>query len=74
MGQISSLSDSSGTIQSYSYLGLNTPLGETDGNGVTETTTLDSFGRVGGISYANSSTSLAQREYAELEKSLLQKR
>ncbi len=37
------------------YLGLNTVVGQAFGNGVTETTTLDQFGRTAQIKYVNSS-------------------
>jgi RHS repeat-associated protein len=38
----------------YSYLGADTIVGQTDGNGVTETITLDGFGRTAEIKYVNS--------------------
>ena len=55
VSRLSSISDSSGTIQSYGYLGLDTPLTATDGNGLTETTTLDGLGRVSSLMYTNGS-------------------
>ena len=55
VSRLSSIGDGSGPIQSYGYLGLDTPLVTTDGNGVTATTTLDSLGRVSSLTYTNSS-------------------
>jgi RHS repeat-associated protein len=55
VGQITGISDGSGTLASYSYLGLDTPISTTDGNGVVENTTLDAFGRVAEEKYTNSS-------------------
>ena len=53
IGRISGISDhagsASGNLQSYSYQGLGTIVGEADGNGVTETTTPDGFGRTAEI-------------------------
>ncbi len=40
----------------YTYLGLNTIVGQAFGDGVTETTTLDQFGRTAEIKYVNSSS------------------
>ena len=69
--QITSLSDSSGAIQSYTYLGLSTPVTFADGNGITLSylagsggpgsnggdsyTGLDEFGRVVDQDWVNSS-------------------
>jgi RHS repeat-associated protein len=55
MGQISSLNDSTGTIQSYSYLGLDTESGATYGNGITLSVSFDSFGRTSSLQYVQSS-------------------
>ena len=55
VSRLSSISDGTGTIQSYGYLGLDTPLVTTDGNGVTETTTLDGLGRIASQTYVNGS-------------------
>jgi RHS repeat-associated protein len=54
MSQISSLNDSSGTIQSYSYLGLDTESGATYGNGVTLSISYDNFGRTSSLQYVQS--------------------
>jgi RHS repeat-associated protein len=60
IGRVSAIADAggsaSGTLQSYSYQGLSTIVGETDGNGVTETTTLDPFGRTAELKYVNPSS------------------
>ena len=45
ISRLSSLSDSAGTIESYSYLGLDNVVGTTSGTGGTEST-LDRFGRI----------------------------
>ena len=45
-----------GTDQSYVYQGLGTIVGTIDGNGVTETTTLDNFGRTAEMKYVNPSS------------------
>jgi RHS repeat-associated protein len=59
IGRVSAIADAAGsdagTLQSYTYQGLSTIVGETDGNGVTETTTLDGFGRTAELAYVNSS-------------------
>jgi RHS repeat-associated protein/uncharacterized delta-60 repeat protein len=68
LGQIMSVSDSSGILQSYTYLGLDTPVTFTDGNGVklsylqagsnansaAAITGLDQFGRVASQNWTNS--------------------
>jgi RHS repeat-associated protein len=75
--RISSISDSSGTIQSYTYMGLATPVTFTDGNGIELTylststgdagdnvTGLDRFGRVDDQNWINSSsTSVDEFQY-----------
>lgn len=75
--RISSISDSSGTLQSYSYLGLSTPVTFSDGNGIELTylstsmgdagdnvTGLDRFGRVDDQNWVNSSgTSIDEFQY-----------
>ena len=74
MDRVSSLSDDDGTIQSYTYLGLDTPVTFTDGNGTElsylgtvgsaggdagdQYTGLDRFGRVIGQNWSNSSGGL----------------
>ena len=55
ISRLTSISDGGGTIQSYGYQGLATPLTATSGNGVTQTRTLDAFGRVATNTYTNSS-------------------
>jgi RHS repeat-associated protein len=47
LSRINSVSDSSGSLQSYSYLGLDTPVTFTDGNGV-ELSFLGTVGSTGG--------------------------
>ncbi len=68
LGRVSSESDAggsaAGTLQSYAYLGLSTVLGEADGNGVTETTTLDNFGRTAGIDYVNTAADSSTDDFA----------
>ena len=77
--QITSLSDSSGAIQSYTYLGLATPVTFADGNGITlsylagdgsvsdggdQYTGLDEFGRVVDQDWVNSSgTAVDEQQY-----------
>ena len=77
--QITSLSDASGPIQSYTYMGLDTPVTFTDGNGTEltylstngstgdagdEVTGLDRFGRVVDQNWVNSSgTSVDENVY-----------
>ena len=60
IGRVSALADSggsaAGTDESYSYQGLRTVIGTTDGNGVTKTITLDPFGRTAEIKYVNASS------------------
>jgi RHS repeat-associated protein len=59
VGLVSGIADAAGSdagnLQSYTYLGAGTILGEVDGNGVTETTTLDNFGRTSELDYVNGS-------------------
>ena len=47
----------------YSYLGLSTIVGQAQGNGITETTTLNTFGEVGEIKYANGDTTTDNFQY-----------
>ena len=64
ISRLTSISDGSGTIQSYGYQGLATPLTATSGNGVTQTTTLDTFGRVATNTHTNSSgTTIDGQQY-----------
>jgi RHS repeat-associated protein len=60
IGRISSIADaagsSAGNLQSYVYQGVGTIIGFADGNGVTENTTLNSFGESAEIKYVNSSS------------------
>jgi hypothetical protein len=59
VGRVSALADdggsAAGTLQGYTYQGLATIVGNTDGDGVTETTTLDDIGRTGEMKYVNGS-------------------
>ena len=55
VSRLSSISDAGGTIRSYGYQGLNEPLTATDGNGVTQTTTLDGLGRIASLTDTNGS-------------------
>jgi hypothetical protein len=63
VGQINGISDSSGTLSSYSSLGLDTPISSTYGNGVTENATLDTFGRIAEQKYTKGSTDLDDISY-----------
>jgi RHS repeat-associated protein len=60
IGRVSALADAggsaAGTLQGYTYQGLDTIVGNGDGNGVTETTTLDPFGRTAQMDYVNASS------------------
>jgi RHS repeat-associated protein len=64
IGRVSGIFDAGGSdaglLQVYNfsstYLGLDTIVTELDGNGVTETTTLDNFGRTSELKYVNSSS------------------
>ena len=60
IGRVSAIADaagsSAGNLQSYTYQGVGTIIGFADGNGVTENTTLDSFGREAEIKYVNGSS------------------
>ena len=78
--QVTSLSDATGPIQSYGYLGLDTPVTFADGNGITlsyvgaggtagdagdTVTGLDRFGRVADQKWTNSSgTTVDGEQYA----------
>jgi RHS repeat-associated protein len=64
ISRVSSLSDSSGTLQSYTFQGLETVVGLSDpGPSVSETTTLDNFGRVSNMTWTHSSTTLSEYSY-----------
>jgi RHS repeat-associated protein len=65
VSRVSSLYDGGGTLQSYTYQGLGTVVGTSEsGPGVTETTSLDQFGRVASMTWTNSSsTTLAEYSY-----------
>jgi RHS repeat-associated protein len=63
IGRISYLADAAGSGDSthlvdYSYQGLGTFVGESMGNGVAETTTLDNFGRIASMAYVNSASTV----------------
>jgi RHS repeat-associated protein len=71
LSRISSITDSGGSLQSYTYLGLSTPVTFTDGNGTkltygaTGSTGLDQFGRVVDQNWQNSSgTSIDDFQYS----------
>jgi RHS repeat-associated protein len=54
LGRVDNLADSDGThLADYTYLGLSTIVGQAFGDGVTETTTLDQFGRIAEMKYAD---------------------
>ena len=55
ISRLTSISDTGGTLESHVYLGLDTMVQKTEGNGVTQTITLDDFGRTAEIQYVNSS-------------------
>src|SRR5207245_2338312 len=57
ISRLSSLSDSTGTLESYTYQGLDAVVGTSDQASVNETITLDQFGRTAEISYVNTATS-----------------
>jgi RHS repeat-associated protein len=61
--QISGLSDSSGTIQSYGYQGLGDPVQMTDGNGVQLNVTQDAFGRTSEQNWSEDGTSIDSESY-----------
>ena len=64
ISRLTSISDGSGTIQSYGYQGLATPLAATNGNGVTQTRTLDALGRVATNTYTDASgTTIDGQQY-----------
>ena len=52
-GGVASLDDTSGSDVSYDYQGVSTVVGQTFGNGVTETTALDQFGRTAEVKYVD---------------------
>ncbi len=62
IGRVDYLADDNGSgsvgthLVDYSYLGLGTILGQAQGNGVAETTTLDGFGRVADMNYVNTAS------------------
>jgi RHS repeat-associated protein len=68
IGRVSAIADAAGsdvgTLQSYTYQGLGTIVGETNGNGVTETITLDGFGRTAELKYVNTFTSGTVDDFA----------
>ena len=57
------LADPLHPLQTYSYLGLDTPIGFTDGNGVVESTTLDNLGRTSGMTYNASGSTIDGYNY-----------
>jgi RHS repeat-associated protein len=67
IGRVSALADAGGSVagtdQSYVYQGLATIVGNTDGNGVAETTTLDNFGRTGEMNYVNMATGASTDDF-----------
>ena len=67
IGRVSAIADAggsaAGTDQSYTYQGLDMIVGNTDGNGVTETTTLDNFGRTAEMDYVNLSTGVSTDDF-----------
>jgi RHS repeat-associated protein len=58
ISRLSSMSDSSGTLESYGYLGAGSMLVRTNGAGVVHTTTLDDLGRAASVSAVKGSTTL----------------
>ncbi len=70
IGRVDYLADDNGSgsvgshLVDYSYLGLATILGQAQGNGVAETTTLDSFGRIADLNYVNTATSTSTDHFA----------
>jgi len=67
IGRVSALADAGGSAagnrQSYVYQGVATVVGNADGNGVTETTTLDNFGRTAEMDYVSLSTGLSTDDF-----------
>jgi RHS repeat-associated protein len=67
IGRVSALADAggsaAGTDQGYTYQGVDTIVGNTDGNGVAETTTLDNFGRTAEMNYVNTATSVSTDDF-----------
>ena len=63
IGRLTSISDGAGLIQSYSYQGLDTPLGLIDGNGVNETVALDSLGRPAEITFSSALSTIDSFSY-----------
>ena len=69
IGRVDYLADDNGSggigshDVNYSYLGLSTIVGQAQGNGITETTTLNTFGEVGEIKYVNTSTSTTTDDF-----------
>ncbi len=70
IGRVDYLADDNGSgsagshLVDYSYLGLATILGQAQGNGVAETTTLDGFGRIADLNYVNTATSTSTDHFA----------
>jgi len=65
LGRVDYLADSDGThLADYSYLGLSTIVGQTDGDGVTETTSLDQFGRIAEMNYVNTATHASTDDFS----------
>ncbi len=63
VGRVDYLIDSGSSTDdaSYTYLGEGTIVGQFFGNNITETTTLDQFGRTAEINYVNTSTDTSHR-------------
>ena len=65
LGRVDYLADSDGThLADYTYLGLNAIVGQADGDGVTETTTLDNFGRIAEMNYADAASNTSTDDFA----------
>ena len=64
IGRVDTLSDSTGTLDSYSYLGTGTLVGQSFGDTVHETTTLNPFGQVAEIKYAKGTTATDDFQYS----------
>ena len=64
IGRLTSISDSSGTLQSYGYQGLGATLTRTNGNGTQLTITLDNNGRTAERNWTKAGTSLDDLQYA----------
>ena len=69
IGRVDYLADDNGSgaaatphLVDYTYQGLNTFIGQADGDGVVETTTLDNYGRIADMNYVNS----GQRQHRPL--------